>query len=117
MIRNIVFNELLYRYGSASAVAVGRERREIDFVCEKDGGRLYFRVIGDIFDTIVRERRMKPLDTVKDSCPKTVISPSRYLSDNIRGIRIVTLLDFLTEDQREQVGLPARMGIRTCSAL
>lgn len=55
---------------------------------------------------------MKPLETVKDSCPKAVISPSRYLSDNIRGIRIVALQDFLTEDYRSagkgKAGLPAR---------
>lgn len=95
MIENIVFNELRYRY--KSVVTFDVEGREIDFVADPMGSRRYYQVCMSIADDNTRERELRPLREVGDNYPKTVITLDRYPVDDIEGIRIVRLIDWLQE--------------------
>lgn len=95
MIENIVFNELRYRY--KSVVTFDVEGKEIDFVADPMGSRRYYQVCMSIADDNTRERELRPLREVGDNYPKTVITLDRYPVDDIEGIRIVRLIDWLQE--------------------
>ncbi len=95
MIENIVFNELRFRYGSVATFDV--DGREVDFVADPMGRRMYFQVCMGIGDEGTRERELRPLRDLGDNYPKTVITWERYPVDDIDGVRVVALLDWLLE--------------------
>ena len=95
MIENIVFNELRYRYGKVVTFDV--EGREIDFVADPMGSRSYYQVCMSIADDTTRARELRPLREAGDNYPKTVITLDRYPVDDIEGVRIVRLIDWLQE--------------------
>ena len=95
MIENIVFNELRFRYGKVVTFDV--DGREIDFVADPMGSRSYYQVCMSIADDATRERELRPLRDVRDNYPKTAITLDRYPVDDIEGIRIVRLVDWLQE--------------------
>ena len=103
MIENIVFNELRYRHGTVVTFDV--DGREVDFVADPMGRRMYFQVCMSIADDATRERELRPLRDVGDNYPKTVITLDRYPVDDIGGIRVVRLLDWL---QEERAAVPHR---------
>ena len=93
MIENIVFNELRFRYGKVVTFDV--DGKEIDFVADSMGSRRYYQVCMSIADDATRERELRPLRDVRDNYPKTVITLDRYPVDDIEGIRVVRLVDWL----------------------
>mgnify|MGYP004434530699 CR=1 FL=1 len=93
LMENIVFNELRYRYGTVVTFDV--DGREIDFVADPMGRRMYFQVCMSLADDATRERELRPLRSVSDNYPKTVVTWDRYPVDDIEGIRVVRLLDWL----------------------
>lgn len=95
ILENVVYNELIYRYGNACVCAVGRY--EIDFMVNPLDRPQYFQVCMSINDETTRERELRPLRTIPDNYPKTVITYDRFLLDDIDGIRIVNILDWLKE--------------------
>lgn len=95
ILENIVYNELMYRYGNACVCAVGRY--EVDFMVDPLGKPSYFQVCTNIGDESTRERELRPLRALPDNYPKTVITYDRFILDDIDGIRIVTILDWLLE--------------------
>lgn len=99
VIENIVFNELRHRHGTVVTFDV--DGREIDFVADPMGRREYFQVCMSIVDDSTRERELRPLRDVGDNYPKTVITWERYPVDDIGGIKVVTLLDWLTDTRTD----------------
>lgn len=97
MLENIVFNELIFRYGRASVCSVGD--LEIDFVANSEGTPSYYQVCMNIGDESTRERELRPLRSVKDNYPKTIITYDRFPFKDIEGIRIISLLEWLTESR------------------
>lgn len=95
MIENVVFNELRYRYGMVVTFDV--DGKEIDFVADPMGRRRYFQVCMSIADDATRARELRPLREVGDNYPKTVITLDAYPAEDIEGIRIMRLLDWLLE--------------------
>lgn len=93
MIENIVFNELLFRYGSAATADVNGN--EVDFVAGKGDAREYFQVCVSLADGETLERELRSLRAIKDSYPKTVITYERHPATDIDGIRVVRLADWL----------------------
>ena len=93
MIENIVFNELRYRH--SDVVTFDVDGKEIDFVADPMGSRSYYQVCMSIADDATRERELRPLRDVRDNYPKTVITLDRYPVDDIEGIRVVRLIDWL----------------------
>ena len=95
MMENIVFNELIFRYGRASVCSV--DDFEIDFMADSEGTPLYYQVCLSIWDESTRERELRPLRSVKDNYPKTIITYDKFPLKDIDGIRIVSLREWLTE--------------------
>lgn len=96
VLENIVFMELIHRYGNASVMDV--DGREVDLVSyDPKGEPLYFQVSVSITDPNTMERELRPLRAIRDNYPKAVVTMDRYPYDNVDGIRIVNVVDFLTE--------------------
>lgn len=93
LLENIVFFELL-RQGYQ--VAVGKiDDKEIDFIATKNDEKKYIQVTQSIVSDTTRERELNPLTKIKDNHEKIVISMDNSLFDNIAGVKIVNVIDFL----------------------
>ena len=93
MIENVVYNELLFRYGSVATADVNGN--EVDFVAGKSDAKEYFQVCVSLADGETMERELRPLRAIKDCYPKTVITYERHPAADINGIRVVRLADWL----------------------
>ena len=97
VMENVVYNELMYRFGNACVCAVGRH--EVDFMVDPLGKPSYYQVCMSLNDESTRERELRPLKAIPDNYPKTVITYDRFMLDDIDGIRVVSILDWLKESQ------------------
>lgn len=71
-LENIVFLELMRR---GYSVYVGRiKKKEVDFVAEKNGEKLYVQVAYLLADASVVEREFSPLQSISDNWKKVVVS-------------------------------------------
>ena len=59
----------------------------------------YYQVSMSITDSATRERELRPLKAIDDNYPKTVITYDRFPMTDIDGIHIVSLSDWLTENE------------------
>lgn len=93
ILENIVFMHLKI---AGYEVKVGRiGDREVDFVCEKSGDRLYIQVAYLIADASVREREFGNLLKIPDNFPKIVVSMDEFAGGSEQGIRHIHLENFL----------------------
>lgn len=95
ILENIVYHELLVR---GYQVSIGKwGDREIDFVAEKNGQRLYIQVTYLLTDTSTIEREFFSLTQIKDNWPKLVLSMDKFGSSDFdkNGIQHQYLLDWL----------------------
>ena len=94
ILENIVFMELL-RHGYQVTVGKALEK-EIDFVCERRGEKLYVQVCYLLASDETIQREFGVYDTVKDNYPKYVVSMDEFdMSRN--GIKHRNVRDFLME--------------------
>lgn len=95
-LENIVFNELTRR---GYAVEVGAmQSGEIDFVARKHSSKVYVQVSESILEQRTRERELAPLQAVRDSFPKIVLTLDRFgLGITDDGIQIVNIIDWLQD--------------------
>lgn len=92
-VENAVYLELLRRYRS---VRIGRlGEREIDFIAEHDGKPHYYQVALSVLDESTLRRELEPLELLKDSYPKTLLTLDRIGADDHGGIEQVNLIDWL----------------------
>ena len=96
LLETVVFSEMARR---GYKVMIGRvKQKEVDFVCEKDGGRLYVQVAYLMPTEETREREFSALMSVPDQYEKLVLSMDRFdFSDG--GIKHRYLPDFLLEQK------------------
>lgn len=96
VLENIVYMELLRR---GYKVTVGKiDTKEIDFICNKQGEKLYVQVTYLLAseETILRE--FGAYDNVRDNFPKYVVSMDEFdMSRN--GIKHRNIRDFLLEEE------------------
>ena len=93
ILENIVGLELLRR---GYKVCVGRiGEREIDFVGEKGGDKLYVQVCYLLLDESTVEREFGSLLDVKDNYPKLVLYKESAFKGNYEGIPAVMIEDWL----------------------
>ena len=90
---NVVFLELLRR---GYKVRIGSYRdKEIDFTAVKGEETEYYQVSETMLAPETKEREMRPLRSVKDNFPKTVLTLDRFGLGNYDGIQIVNIIDWL----------------------
>lgn len=95
VIENIIFLHLMINNYN---VLVGKSGdKEIDFICERNGIRVYIQAAYLIPDDKVRGREFGNLLNVKDNYRKIVVSLDEYTLKNYKGIEHIHLKDFLTE--------------------
>ena len=95
VLENIVYMELLRR---GYRVTVGRNGdKEVDFVCDKQGERLYIQVAYILAEQSTIEREFGAFDNIKDNYPKYVVTMDEFdMSRN--GIKHKNIRDFLLEE-------------------
>ena len=93
IVENIVYNELLYRFGDVSVCSV--DLYEVDFIADPMGMPSYYQVSLNVTDLVTLERELRPLRKIADNYPKTIITYDRFPMNDIDGIRIVSLKDWL----------------------
>lgn len=92
LLENVVYSEMLRR---GYEVTIGRARgKEVDFVCERDGNRMYIQVAYLMATEETRRREFSALMSVPDQYEKIVLSMDRF--DFSRdGIRHRYLPDYI----------------------
>ena len=92
LLETVVFAEMMRR---GYKVTIGRvKEKEVDFVCEKNGGRLYVQVAYLMPTDETREREFSALMKVPDQYEKVVLSMDRF-DFSTGGIKHHYLPDFL----------------------
>ena len=96
ILKNIVYLELLRR---GYKVTVGKTgEKEIDFVCDKRGDKLYVQVTYLLASEDTIKREFGAYDTIRDNFPKYVVSLDEFdMSRN--GIKHQNIRDFLLAEQ------------------
>ena len=96
ILENIVYLELLRR---GYKVTVGKTgEKEIDFVCDKRGDKLYVQVTYLLASEDTIKREFDAYDTIHDNFPKYVVSLDEFdMSRN--GIKHQNIRDFLLAEQ------------------
>ena len=96
ILENVVFLELLRR---GYKVNVGKTRdKEIDFVGEKEGEKLYLQVVYLLASDETIEREFGAFDSVRDNYPKYVVSLDEFdMSRN--GVKHRNIRDFLLAEE------------------
>lgn len=98
ILENIVFLELLRR---GYQVTVGKAgTKEVDFVCEKHGEKLYIQVTYLLASAETIEREFGVYESIRDNFPKYVVSLDE-LDMSRNGIKHRNIRDFLLADSWE----------------
>ncbi len=93
---NIVYHELVRR---GYAVFIGKiGAMEVDFVAEKPQMRIYGQVAYKMEFEKTLEREFEPLIAIRDSYPKFVVTMDSHFQDSMKGIRHISLLQFLSDN-------------------
>ncbi|MCB2147449.1 MAG: ATP-binding protein [Deltaproteobacteria bacterium] len=93
VLENVVFMHLKTAGYDVTVGQIGK--REVDFVCEKAGERLYIQAAYMIPDDKVRDREFGNLLAIPDNFPKKVVSMDEIDGGSYRGIEHVYLEDYL----------------------
>ncbi len=95
ILENLVYNHLQFL---GYKITIGKSgEKEIDFIGEKAGEKIYIQVSYLIPDEKVRIREFGNLLEVKNNYPKFVVSLDKMAGGNYQGIKHLHLLDFLTK--------------------
>ena len=95
ILENIVFMELLRRGYSVTVGKTGN--KEVDFVCDKRGEKIYIQVAYLLASEETIHREFDVYDSIRDHYPKYVVSLDEFdMSRN--GIRHRNIRDFLLAD-------------------
>ncbi|MBI9038432.1 MAG: ATP-binding protein [Bacteroidales bacterium] len=96
IIENVVFKHL--RTLGYNVFVGDLKGKEIDFIAEKQGEKIYFQATFLISSDKVIEREFGNLLLIKDQYPKYVVSMDEvYTSGSYEGVNHISLLDFLNK--------------------
>lgn len=97
VLENLVFNHLTI---SGYDITVGKiGDKEIDFICTRNGEKLYVQVAYLISSDEVWKREFENLLSIKDNFPKIVVSMDEMTGKQYEGITHVHILEFLQNYQ------------------
>ena len=95
ILENIVYLELRRR---GYSVSIGKiAEKEIDFIAEKSGDKLYVQVCYLLSNEETIEREFAPLLEVRDSYPKIIVTMDKFWQIEKDGVKGIHLKDFLLE--------------------
>ncbi|MDY0104900.1 MAG: ATP-binding protein [Lentimicrobium sp.] len=95
IIENVVY---LHLKSVGYSVLVGKQQdKEIDFIAERQGEKVYIQVALRITEKQTMEREFGNLLALKDNYPKYVITLDEYLGTSFEGIKHIPLRQFLSE--------------------
>lgn len=94
-LENVVYLELLRRNYRVNVGRFGDS--EVDFVAYKNGEYEYYQVTASMLDERVFERGISPLRNIKDNYKKVIITGDTLGLGNYDGIRVVNIIDWLSE--------------------
>ncbi|MDS1031939.1 ATP-binding protein [Porphyromonadaceae sp. NP-X] len=93
VLENMVFLELKRRN---YAVYTGNsDSREIDFIAEKQGEKLYVQVAYKLESRETVDREFSPLLDIRDQYPKYVVTMDDFWKENVEGVQHVHISDYL----------------------
>ena len=90
---NCVYNHLVYKGYKVRVGVLGT--KEIDFIAEKEGEKMYIQVALTINDASTLERELGNLQQIKDNYPKKVITMESFSGNTVEGIEQQSLRSFL----------------------
>ncbi len=98
ILENIIYLEL--KRNDYTVYTLRADGKEIDFMAEKNGIRLYYQVAYTLGDenSETYNREFGDLLKIKDHYPKFVISLDDIIFSNIKGIKHINAIDFLCDD-------------------
>ena len=95
ILENLVYNHLLYKGYDIKVGYYGD--KEIDFVGEKNGEKLYIQVALKIDSDKTAEREFGYLLKIQDNYPKIVVTEDTFSGNSYEGIRHCPIRQFLME--------------------
>jgi predicted AAA+ superfamily ATPase len=96
VLENLVYLELKRR---GYKVFVGKYNdKEIDFVAEKQGDKIYVQVAYKIDNEQTKEREFSVLQNIKNQYPKFVVTMDDFWRESVNGVRHFYISDFLLFD-------------------
>ena len=93
IMENVVYKQLIYNDYEVKIGQLGR--KEIDFVCKKNGEYLYVQVCYLLHNQSTIEREFGNLEKINDNYPKIVVSMDDFQSNSRKGIKHARLREFL----------------------
>jgi len=93
LFENVVLVHLLIHDYSVTVGKLGD--KEVDFVCDKNGTRIYIQVTLTLADSSVRDREIGNLLEIKDNYRKIVVTGDEYTSESDQGVEIWNIRVFL----------------------
>jgi len=93
IMENVVYNHLVFKGYKVLVGTLGT--KEIDFVAEKDGEKLYLQVALSLNDEATLAREFGNLKQIKDNYPKKVITLESFSGNTVEGIQNESLREFL----------------------
>ncbi|MBU3681329.1 MAG: ATP-binding protein [Flavobacterium sp.] len=97
ILENIVFLELKRR---EYQVYIGKlDTREIDFIAEKQGKRIYVQVAYKLESDTTIEREFSPLLALPDQFPKYVVTMDEFWKEDVQGVKHFQIHDFLLDNR------------------
>ena len=95
ILENLVYNHLLYKGYDIKVGYYGD--KEIDFIGEKNGEKLYIQVALKIDSDKTAEREFGNLLKIQDNYPKIVVTEDTFSGNSYKGIRHCPIRQFLME--------------------
>lgn len=96
ILENVVFLELKRR---EYKVYIGKlDSREIDFIAEKQGKKIYVQVAYKLENEATVHREFSPLLAVSDQYPKYVVTMDEFWKEDVEGVKHLQIQDFLLDD-------------------
>jgi len=93
ILENIVFLELKRK---GYQVYVGKlDNKEIDFIAEKQGSKIYVQVAYKLENEQTVEREFAALLAIKDQYPKYVVTMDSFWKESVEGVKHIHIADFL----------------------
>jgi len=90
---NVVYNHLVFKGYKVQVGMLGN--KEVDFIAEKEGEKLYVQVALTINDPAALEREFGNLKQIKDNYPKKVVTMESFSGNTVEGIETQNLRNFL----------------------